>query len=79
MSRDTDHTCHARGCDESVPPRMFMCREHWFALPKPMRDDIWSAYRPGQEQRMSPSPEYLDAARTARDYLSSVAVRISPP
>lgn len=24
---------------------MFACRAHWFSLPKPMRDRIWSAYR----------------------------------
>jgi hypothetical protein len=49
---------------------MFMCRRHWFALPKAMRDAIWAAYVPGQERRKDPSPEYLDAAHEAIEWLA---------
>jgi hypothetical protein len=62
---DTPHSCHARNCNTPVPPRMFMCRKHWFMVPKPMQDAIWATYRPGQERTKDPSPEYLDAATAA--------------
>ena len=59
------HACHATGCNIPVPPKIFMHRAHWFMLPKAMRDAIWAAYRPGQEARKDPSPEYIEAARAA--------------
>lgn len=53
------HTCHAIGCDVAVPPKIFMCKPHWFKLPKPIRDGIWSAFKPGQERTKTPSNTYL--------------------
>lgn len=44
---------------------MFMCRKHWFSLPKAMRDAIWTTYRPGQCDDWHISHEYAEAARTA--------------
>lgn len=64
----TDHLCHWPGCGKPVSPRLWGCREHWFRLPKLIRDRIWSAYRPGQEIDKDPSPEYLEAARQARAF-----------
>lgn len=64
------HLCHATGCKQAVPPRMFMCRTHWYRLPKAMRDAIWAAYRPGQEIRKDPTPEYLAVARRCIAYLA---------
>lgn len=57
------HTCHAFGCDKPVPPRMFMCRDHWFELPVADRDEIYSLYIPGQEVTKDASPEYIEAAQ----------------
>lgn len=65
------HTCHANGCQTSVPPKMFMCRTHWFKLPKSLRDNIWATYVPGQEITKTPSPEYLEAAHEAINYLET--------
>lgn len=65
------HTCHWPGCKEQVPPAMWGCRAHWYALPKTIRDAIWAAYLPGQENRMDPSADYLDAARAAQDWIAS--------
>jgi len=65
----TAHRCHATGCDRAVPTRMFMCKRHWFMLPKGLRDEIWRHYRPGQERTKSPSRAYLKAARRAIDWL----------
>lgn len=59
------HTCHATGCAARVPPAMFMCRRHWFALPRFMRSRIWLTYREGQEDDKQPSHEYCAAAKAA--------------
>ena len=63
------HRCHAVGCDVAVPPKMFMCRRHWYMLPKRMRDAIWATYRPGQERDKNPSAEYLQRAAEAQEWL----------
>ena len=57
------HTCHATDCKVGVSPKMFMCRRHWFMVPKPLRAEIWHAYRPGQEIDKKPSRSYLNLAR----------------
>lgn len=54
-----NHTCHAHGCNQAVPPRMFMCRAHWFALREQIRAAIWKEFRPGQERDKKPSIRYL--------------------
>jgi hypothetical protein len=36
------HTCHWPDCRKEVPPAMWGCKQHWFALPKPLRDRIWA-------------------------------------
>jgi hypothetical protein len=59
------HTCHAPGCKRLVPPKMFACKAHWFALPKKIRDAIWREYRPGQENDKSPSLRYMAVQRFA--------------
>lgn len=63
------HLCHARQCEVQVPPRMFMCRHHWFMVPMDLRCRILAAYQPGQEKldgTSFPSDEYLDLTREAR-------------
>ncbi len=64
------HLCHAEGCQKAVPPKMFMCKPHWFSLPKRLRDAIWATYRPGQEVTKDPSPEYLEVAHEAIRWLA---------
>jgi hypothetical protein len=64
------HHCHATGCTVPVPPAMFVCRNHWLRLPKPMRDRIWRAYRPGQTKDWQITHEYAEAAREAVRYLA---------
>jgi hypothetical protein len=44
---------------------MFMCRQHWFALTKPVRDAIWREYRPGQQTDKRPSLRYMALQRFA--------------
>lgn len=66
----TPHLCHAEGCTRPVPPKMFMCKPHWFALPKETRDAVWATYRPGQEVDKDPSDEYLAVAIEAINWLA---------
>lgn len=65
------HTCHWPGCTLQVRPAMWGCREHWFRLPKRLRDRIWNAYRPGQEEDGRPSDDYIAAAREVRDWIAA--------
>lgn len=53
------HTCHWYGCTKEVPPAMWGCKQHWFTLPKSLRDRIWATYVPGQEIRKDPSESYM--------------------
>jgi hypothetical protein len=61
------HRCHATGCDKAVPPRLLMCKAHWYMVPPELRARVWFTYRPGQETDKDPSPEYLEAMRAAID------------
>lgn len=56
------HGCHWPGCKVEVPPAMWGCRKHWFALPPELRRRVWQTYRPGQEETLTPSRAYLDVA-----------------
>lgn len=63
------HSCHWPDCKEEVPPAMWGCRRHWYALPKNLRDKIWRTYKKGQEIRKDPSPEYIAAAYEVQDWI----------
>lgn len=63
------HTCHWPGCDRDVPPAIWGCSQHWFKLPKQLRDQIWRTYVPGQEITKSPSPEYMAAAHAVQEWI----------
>lgn len=60
-----EHHCHAHGCTVAVPPKLFMCKAHWHALSKPVRDAIWREYTPGQERTKRPSNRYMAVQRWA--------------
>ena len=80
MSRD-NHLCHWPGCRQTVPPRLWGCRTHWFALPRPIQLAIWRSYRPGQEIDKQPSPAYIKAARDALNWIRTkqLPTRDVPP
>lgn len=59
------HTCHAHGCSTSVPPRLFMCKGHWYEVSERMRRAIWKHYRSGQENDKDPSLAYLAVSNQA--------------
>ena len=58
-------SCAARGCGVQVPPKMLMCRKHWYMVPVFLRRAVWAAYRPGQEHDGNPSETYLSVMRAA--------------
>lgn len=47
---------------------MWGCSKHWFTLPLRLRNAIWRAYRPGQEDDKRPSGEYLAIAREVQEW-----------
>jgi hypothetical protein len=72
------HTCHWPGCETVVPPAMWGCRQHWFTLPKALRDRIWATYRPGQECTKDPSDAYLRAAIGVQEWIRQRGLRGTP-
>lgn len=46
------------------------CKQHWFALPKNLRDLIWQTYEPGQEVDLRPSEAYPDAADKVQQWIA---------
>ena len=65
------HTCHWPGCGKTVPPRLWGCKAHWFALPAQLRNLINANYVPGQEITKKPSREYLAAALTVQAWIAA--------
>lgn len=65
------HACHWPACTQQVPPAMWGCRDHWFRLPKQLRNRIWAHYMPGQEVRMDPTDEYLAVAAEAQVWIAA--------
>ena len=65
------HHCHAAGCTVKTPPKLLMCRRHWYMVPAPLRALVWKHYRAGQERDKRPSKEYLAVAFQA---IKAVAV-----
>lgn len=64
------HKCHWPGCPKAVPPAMWGCKNHWFALPLALRRRVWGAYRPGQEIDKRPSEAYLEVARDVQAWIA---------
>jgi hypothetical protein len=67
--------CHEMGgrryaVHSPVPPAMWGCREHWFKLPKPLRDAIWREYVPGQEITKTPSQRYIATAAIVQAWIA---------
>lgn len=65
------HHCHWPGCDQQVPPAKWGCMRHWYMLPMYLRNKIWAAYKPGQEDTQSPSRKYVEVAREVRAWITS--------
>lgn len=59
------HTCHHPTCTAVVPEAQLACEKHWFALPIAVRNDIWRAFRPGQEITKTPGANWWSAYAAA--------------
>lgn len=69
--RRGNHHCHWPGCDKAVPAAAWGCRTHWFKLPQRLRNAIWRAYRPGQEESKMPSRDYVEVAREVQAWIAA--------
>lgn len=65
------HHCHWPGCGKQVPPAMWGCKGHWFALPAGLRARIWATYKPGQEVHGTPSVAYIEAAKAVQEWIAT--------
>lgn len=65
-----NHHCHWPGCEKRVPPAMWGCTPHWYALPPRLRSLIWRTYRPGQEASKTPTRAYVEVARMVQDWIA---------
>lgn len=65
------HHCHWPGCTQQVPPAMWGCKAHWYALPVALRNRIWATFRPGQEVNGTPSQAYVAAAREVQAWIKT--------
>jgi hypothetical protein len=75
VSRESEHTCHAEGCERRVPPKMLMCARHWRMVPRVIQRDVWAQYQPGQERMdgtAGVTHDYLDAARAAVEAVATI-------
>lgn len=63
------HHCHWTGCTRQVPPAMWGCKAHWFALPAHLRARIWTAYKP--EISGTPSEQYVAVAREVQAWIAA--------
>ncbi len=54
--------CPISGCGEQIDPSRLMCRGHWYAVPKHLRDRVWATWRSG---RGAGSCEHREAVRIA--------------
>ena len=61
------HRCPSPGCTARVPSGRFACRSHWFTIPKPLRDELWQAYR----NHGVMSDEYAAAAEACEEFLEA--------
>ena len=82
MIRRTYHKpdvhCAAEGCTVIVGRGKMFCKDHYFALPKGLRDDLWTAWRAAMDARRECRPrleqsetnaDYQRAYQACRDYL----------
>ena len=59
---DDTHECPKNGCTRRVPSHMLACRNHWYAIPAPLRSAVWNAWQNGAG---AGSPEHSAAISAA--------------
>jgi hypothetical protein len=64
MPSQPDHDCPG-GCGAQIPYAQLACGPDWGRLPKPLRDDVNTAYR---RRRANPMPHLRAVAVASRWY-----------
>ena len=41
------HECPANDCTQRVSVEMLMCRQHWYMVPKSLRNAVWNTWQDG--------------------------------
>lgn len=41
----TMHRCPGPNCNRKVSEDKLMCRDHWYQVPRELRDNVWRTYR----------------------------------
>lgn len=54
--------CYIPRCKKQVPRTRVMCKDHWFAVPKSIRDSVWENYKARNWREWKVA---IDAARAA--------------
>lgn len=67
-SQTREHECHWPSCKTQVPPALWGCRRHWERIPIGLRSRLWKAYRPGQEEDLNVSNDYLEVAKEINNF-----------
>ena len=58
-----------------MPPKLWGCKAHWFALPAGLRAKVWATYRPGQEITKTPSAAYIAVAKQVQEWITTNPTR----
>lgn len=57
------HKCPIPGCTVQCRSSIVMCREHWFQVPKPLRERVWATWRTLQQGATRQSADDYRQAR----------------
>ena len=58
--QDTAHQCPGPGCQVRIDRDRLACRDHWYQVSKPVRDEVWRLWREAPR-----SPAHLAALHQA--------------
>lgn len=70
------HKCAAACCDQIVADAMLMCSEHWFLVPRCLRERVNFTWRAHCNPNLSGNLKPYLAAR--RDAIAAVARAVEP-
>ena len=71
QAQTRSHHCYWPGCTKQIPPAMWGCKPHRFALPTALRAQVWATYKPGQEINGTPSPAYIAVAKKVQELIKA--------
>jgi hypothetical protein len=73
------HLCPAAGCRQHISAGRFMCRTHWYQVPKPIRDAVWATWQSGTGLGRAEHTTAILAAITAASRPVSSTIQHQPP